>query len=214
MNQSRFTLNALLVVVLVFSALIFFFTMFVANLADWSAVNDYYQIEGTDLAILYSDEKTNGLYEGPENTCVLKVEGTFGHDWGVVLEEPFLYVNEYTYTDMGMMHCNLVRIDLGTFEHETLLKDAVLRGRCQSGELVCVSGLLMPSTFPATNSLCRLYGMTTGVAPEQGAAQVLYLDPLTAEVVGSAPCEDVMGDQFEGLYLERSLQDVLGEAAA
>ena len=215
MNQSRFTLNAFLLVVAIMSALTFAITLILPSMADWSAINDFYRIEETDYAIVYSDIKPNGIYEGPEQTAVLRVEGTFGHDWGIVLDEPYLYANEYTSTQMGLMHCSLVRIDLRTFEKETILEDAVLRGRCQSGELVCVAGFLMPSTFPETNSLCRLYAMTTpGIAPWRSGMQVVFLDPSTAEAVGSVSDSNVPDEVFEERYINRTLADILEEVEA
>ena len=54
MRQSKFTFNAFLLIVLIFSILVFFFTHFISGMADvaWHyAVNDSYEIEGTDLPI-------------------------------------------------------------------------------------------------------------------------------------------------------------------
>ena len=208
-------MNAFMVIVLVFSAILLFATMFVTSLYDRTAVNDFYPIDGTELAIVYSNRKENGIYEGPEQTCTLRVEGSFGHDWGIALEEPYLYVNEYSYTDMGLIHCDLVRIDLGTFEKETLLRDTVLRGRCLSGELVCVTGFLMPSTFPETNSMCLLYAMTdANIQPGSDASHVLFLDPTTAETLADMWVAGDLGDDFEETYLDKSFEEVLEEVAA
>ena len=215
MTQSRFTLNALLLVVAIMSALTFVITLILPSMADWSAVNDFYRIEETDYAIVYSDIKPNGIYEGPEQTAVLRVEGTFGHDWGIVLDEPYLYANEYTSTQMGLMHCSLVRIDLRTYEKEIILEDAVLRGRCQTGELVCVAGFLMPSTFPETNSLCRLYAMTaSNVDLGRTGMQIVFLDPSTAQAVGAVSGEDVPDEVFEERYINRTLTEILEEVRA
>ena len=60
MQQPRFTLNSLVIVVSIFTAITFFITLTVVNLADWSAVNDYFPNEGTDLGILYSDRRYDG----------------------------------------------------------------------------------------------------------------------------------------------------------
>ena len=105
MRQSKFTFQAFLLIVLIFSVLAFFFTHFLSGMADvaWHvAVNDSYEIEGTDLSIRYSDKKPSGIYEGDAVNGVLKVEGTFGHDWGVVLEGDYLYLNEYRTSTFGL----------------------------------------------------------------------------------------------------------------
>lgn len=213
MNQDKLSMNALLLIVLIFSAIGFVFTMLVSGLEGRIPVNDFYRIEGTDYAIVYSNRKTNGLYEGPEQTCELRLEGTFGHDWGMVLEEPYLYIDEYTYSTMGLIHCSVVRVDLRSFEKQTLFQDAILRGRCQSGELVCVTGFLMPSTFPQTNAICHLYGMTVpGITPGGSVSQVVFLDPATAEVVGSVAYDETADEQFQERYLDRTMDDILEEA--
>ena len=215
MNESKPSMNAFMLMVLIFSAILLFATMFVSSLYDRTSVNDYYQIEGTDLAIVYSNRKENGIYEGPQQTCVLRLEGSFGHDWGIALAEPYLYVNESSYTAMGLMRCDVVRIDLETFEKDVLFRDAVLRGRCRSGELVCVTDFLMPSNFPETNSMCDLYAMTEGGAqPGGGGSEVLFLDPATSEVIGGVPFADETDEQFDETYLEPSLEEVLEGVAA
>ncbi len=212
MNESKLTINAFTLVVMLFSAIMFFFTLVIPSISDWTAVNDYYRIEGTDYAIVYSDRKENGIYEGPQQTCVLKLEGSFGHDWGIALEEPYLYVNEYTYTDMGLIHSDLVRIDLTTFRKDVLFKDAILRGRCASGELVCITGYPMPSTFPDTNSMSNLYNMAAGIADGgDGSSRVVYLDPATSETLYELPF-DGAEDGFDEAYIDRTLDDVRGEA--
>ena len=152
MRQAKFTMNALLLVVLIFSALEFFFTLYLADKADRSAVNDYYRIEGTDLGIRYSNKKDCGIYEGPKNTGTLRLSGTFGHDWGIVKEGDSLFLNEYLTSDLGLTICNLVKVDISTFGKEVLLKDTVLRGRCTSGELVCMNSCFLPSVFPENRS--------------------------------------------------------------
>ena len=212
MNDSKLSINTLTIVTLLFSAILLFFVMAASSFSTRIAVNDYYPIEGTDFAIVYSNRRENGIYEGSEQTGTLRVEGSFGHDWGVALEEPYLFVNEYSYTAMGLIHSNVVRINLLTFEKEVLFGDAVLRGRCLSGELVCVTGFLMPATFPETNSMCRLYAMADG-GGGAGGSRVVFLDPSPSEPL----CElDYDGDEdgFEDAYVNRTLEDVLEEVGA
>ena len=212
MRQSKFTFQAFLIIVLIFSVLAFFFTHFLSGMADvaWHvAVNDSYEIEGTDLSIRYSDKKPSGIYEGDAVNGVLKVEGTFGHDWGVVLEGDYLYLNEYRTSTFGMTYCQLVRINIHTFEKEILMRDTILRGQCTSGELVCVSDSLLPSLQPKTNELCRLYAMTApGIDPECDGGMVLFLDAADATVLYQTEDDEALTDAFEGRYLNHSLEEI------
>lgn len=211
MQENKFTANALVLVVIVFSAILFLFSIKVVDLSQHAAVNDFYPIEGTDLAVKYSSLSPNGLYQGGQTTGVLKLEGTFGYDWGAAVEGDSLYLNEYTSTDVGVMLCRLVRVDLTTFEKEVLLRDTILRGRCASGELVCLGGYLMPSDFPATNPLCRFYAMSApSIRPGDDSAVVLFLDPQTGETVYAVRDDQALTDVFESRYLQRTLQEVMG----
>mgnify|MGYP007101914040 CR=1 FL=1 len=215
MRESKFTLNSLIVVVMIFSAIAFFFTVLVSSMADWSAVNDYFPIEGTDLAIVYSDIKDNGLYEGPEQACELRVEGSFGHDWGIALEGSSLYANEFTDTALGLLHCDVVMIGLDSFEKETLFEEAILRGRCSTGELVIVTGYLMPSTFPETNSMSRLEAMTNpNLNLDSNGSEVLFLDPESGETVARVTLEGGIDETFDDTFVNRPLAEVLEEVGA
>ena len=51
MRNPKFSVNALLVVFIVFSAMIFFFIVKLTGMADRSAINEFIPIEGTDFAI-------------------------------------------------------------------------------------------------------------------------------------------------------------------
>ncbi|MBR1781860.1 MAG: hypothetical protein IJ751_10730 [Oscillospiraceae bacterium] len=185
--------------------MIFFFTVTMVNLSDRLAVNEYIEIEGTDLAVRYSSLEPNGIYQGSKNMGTLKVEGDFGAEWGTFTAGDCLYINEYTATDLGLMLCSVVKIDLTTFDKQVILPNAILRGRCASGEPVCVTGGMLPSNFPETNSLCRLYNMTVG----REDITVRYLDPGTAEVIYSVPDDTALQPDFEGRYLERTLGEVM-----
>ena len=215
MKQSKFTFNAFLLIVLIFSILAFFFTHFISGMADvaWHyGVNDSYEIEGSDFSIRYSDKKPNGIYEGDPVNGVLRVEGVFGHDWGIALEGDYLYLNEYRTSTFGMTYCQLVRINIHTFEKEVLLRDTILRGQCTSGELVCVSNTLMPSVQPKTNAFCRLYAMTAaGIDPERDGGTVLFLDAADASVLYQTEDDQALTDVFEERYLLRSLEEVRKE---
>lgn len=211
MSASRFTVTTLLLIAIIVSALVFFFSVTMVDLAYHPAVNDYYPIEGTDLAIRYSSAKPSGIYRGDKVTGVLKLEGTFGYDWGAELEGEQLYLNEYRTTRFGLMFCDVVRIDLNSFEKELLFQNAVLRGRCASGELVCLDGALLPSVFPKTNALCRLYAMSAPrLSPKDDSAEVIFLDPASGEVLYRVRDESALGDDFASRYLERSLEEVRG----
>ena len=209
--DTKFTANALVLVVAVFSALILLVSIKMVDMSQHEVSNEFYPIEGTDLSVRYSNLKPNGLYRGGQTTGELVLEGTFGHDWGAAAEGNTLYINEFTSTDVGVMLCQLVRLDLTTGEKEILLRDTILRGRCASGELVCLGGYLMPADFPATNSLCRLYAMSSpSIRPEGDSALVLFLDPATGAILWSQRDDEALTDVFESRYLARTLREVMG----
>ena len=209
MRQSKFTLNAFILIVIIFSAILFFFSLVLVNLSDWGAVNEVSQIEGTDFSIIYSDKKPNGLYQGNPNNAELRLKGDFGHDWGLAIEGDYLYTNEYTSTNLGFMLCRLVRIDLRTFEKETLYSDTILRGRCKSGELVCVKGFIMPSNAPETNSFFKLYGMASSDSPADNSEQeILFLDAADASVKYSIKGRPTDNKAFEVMYLQKTLEEI------
>ncbi len=211
MNDTKFTANALVLVVAIFSAILLYVSVRVVDVSGQAAYKDYFPIEGTELGVRYSSLKPNGLYRGGENSDELVLEGTFGYDWGAAVEGNSLYLNEYTSTDLGVMLCRLDRVDLTTCGKEVLLRDAILRGRCASGELVCLTGYLMPVDYPATNPLCRLYAMAApDVRTEGTGAAVLFLDPATGETVWSLWDDEALTDSFDSRYLSRTLQEVMG----
>ena len=208
MRSPKLSVNALLLMLLIFGGFTFFITVFLIPVADRSGINTFKPIEGTPYAIHYSSLEPNGLYEGTENVHSLVIPGDFGFDWGAALEGERLYLNEYTASDLGVMHSDLVCVDLTTREKTVLLSDAILRGRCASGELVCVRGVLLPANDPETNVLCRFYGLAApGV---RDGAEVLFLDPATGEILYSVRDDETMGDGFDGRYLERTLTEVRG----
>lgn len=211
MRETKLTLNAFLLVILLISAIFFFFTVRMVSLAFHPAVNVFAPIEGTELSVCYSSIKPNGIYEGPQNTAVMKLEGDFGYDWGAAKTERWLYLNEYTASELGLTLSRLVRVDLESFEKQELLGDAILRGRCASGELVCLSDSLLPSNYPKTNALCRLYALAApGLRPESDGARVLFIDPDTGEILYSVRDEEALAEGFEQRYLQRTLEEVRG----
>lgn len=209
--DTKFTTNALVLVAAVFSAILFLFSIKVVDLSHHEAMNEFFPIEGTDLAVRYSNLTPDGLYRGGQTTGTLVLEGTFGYDWGAAAEGNYLYINEYTSTDVGVMLCQLDRVDLNTGDKQVLLRDAILRGRCASGELVCLTGYLMPSDFPATNPLCQFYAMSAPQVRTDGrSAVVTYLDARTGEVLWSVRDDDAQSDDFDSRYLARTMAEVMG----
>ena len=211
MNDSKFTVHSLLLVFTIMTAIFFFFAVKLADLASHRALNEYYPIEGTDLAIRYSSQKTNGIYRGDRVTGTLMLEGLYGFDWGCAAEGDWLYLNEYRSSELGMRFCRVVRVDMNSFEKEVLLEDAILRGRCASGEIVCLDDCMMPSTFPKTNCLCALYAVAAPqLRPGSEGAKVVFLDPQTARELYSVRDEAALSENFDAIYLDRTLGEVRG----
>ena len=215
MNDTKFTMNALLIVAIIFTAIVFFFTVKLARLADHSIVNEYYPIEGTDYGVRYGKDLVSGIYLGPEYSRDLKLAGEFGYDWGAAAAGDNLWINEYTKTDLGLMHCRVVRVDLRDFSTEILGEDLVLRGRNPAGELVCLGGCLLPVNSPEVNPLCALYSLTDrsmyveedrwAISPAGDWGEVICVDPETGKVLWRS-WDDEVSDSFEEKYL---LKEVL-----
>ncbi len=211
MNDAKFTMNALVLVVTIFTAIGFFFTVKLGKLADHSAINEYYPIEGTELGVRYGTEQASGIYRGGSYSRDLVLEGTFGYDWGAYAAGDSLWINEYTNTDLGLMHGSLVRVDLASFRKETVFEDTVLRGKCASGELVCLRGCLLPANSPEVNPLCALYCLSAAeLQPDGSSAEVLWLDPETGEILWRLKDPEAATEVFEERYLRRSLAEVRG----
>ena len=199
-----------MLVFILISSIWLFISVRVVDLASLSAVNDYFPIEGTDYAVRYSSILPSGIYQGSKNTGVLMLEGRFGFDWGAVEEDGLLYLNEYRQTRFGLLFCDLVCVDTDGFEKKPLMKDAMLRGRCASGELVCVGGFLTPSNYPETNPLCRLYSVaSTELRPGGESLTVYYFDPASGDFVYSLR-DDAVSEDFDERYIERTLAEVMG----
>ncbi|MCR5807946.1 MAG: hypothetical protein K6G56_00130 [Clostridiales bacterium] len=210
MNNAKFTLNSALIILIIAAALIFFVMITLFDLANFLPMNLYYRVGDTDLGVRYSSLEGNGLFKGPEKTCKKVLEGNFGYEWGLVLDGNSIYTNEYETTSFQMVLCSVVRIDAETYEKEVLFRDTILRGRCASGEIVCVKDAVMDANFPKTNSLFKLYSIAKPrIDPAGGAATVIFLDPATGEIVWEVKETSALNDkQFKAFYLDKTLEEV------
>ena len=148
MGNSRLTVNGIMIIVIIFSAMLFFFTVTMVEMVNPYGQNEYQPIEGTDLAVKHSSVEVNGLYQGPESTAQLVLEGNFGNDWGTTLSGSSLYLNKYAITSLGLIIPEVIRVDTETHEEEVLYNDAIIRGRCASGEMVILTDYVMPTNYP------------------------------------------------------------------
>lgn len=210
MKESKFSMNVLLVVVICFSAITFLITIKLMKTAgDTWAINDFYRIEDSEYAVRYSNLEPDGIYKGSENTNELVIEGNYGYDWGAVIEENTLYVNEYDSTDLGLMISNVVKINLDTKEKTVLFRDSALRGKCLSGELVIVDGFSSQSNHPDTNYLCKLYSLSQRIDFDKNS-EVIYYDTESSEVALRLKDFSVSEKTFEKNYINISLEEVTG----
>lgn len=210
MNNSKFTMNALLVIVTVFSAIGLLFTVGVYDMGQHAyLISDYNAIKGTDLSIRYSNNEPSGIYRGPQNNDGLMLEGDFGYDKGTMVIGNLLYLNEYRYTNAGLVLCDAVCVDTDSFEKKVIMENAMLRGRCASGELVCRGDCLLQSNMPETNSLCRLYAMTSSrLDPLSESATVLFIDPASGDIVYIAEDDSPSAEAFDERWLSHTLEEV------
>lgn len=210
MQNRKLTLNGILMILIVFSAIYLFATITAFRIMDPSVMNETYPIEGTDYAIRYSTFEPSGIIKGTNsNTAELVLEGNYGADWGAAAEGDTLYVNAYRATSFGLTLCDVVQIDLAGLKESPLFPNAVLRGRCTSGELVVVSGVMLPANYPDSNALCRLYAMgNTGLRQNNHGAEVLFFDPSSGEIVHRIPGTSAFSDDFEERYLNKTLEEV------
>lgn len=180
MREPKFSLNALAGIVLVFTAVALFFSVRVTDVADRSVVNVFEKIPGTALSVRYSAYLPNGLYEGDALTGSLKVPGDFGRDWGCAAVGNVLYINEYRHSDLGVLFCDVVAVDLDGYEKTVAARGAVLRGRRGDGLLVFTE-TSPAGNLPEKNPLCALASLGTGVPP--AAVTVILFDPETGAEV-------------------------------
>ncbi len=177
MQKVKFSFNAFIMMLIIFSIFVIFVFFGLTDMANIRINNDVYEIEGTDYSVRYTELTPSGLYKGKGYAGELKVEGNFGYDWGVSIEDGVLYCNEYRMTSLGMMVSDFVRIDLETYEKKVVIKNAMMIGKCESGEIVCLDGFMMPSWQFETNSLYKLYSMSSDtIRAEDDVVTVRYFD--------------------------------------
>ncbi len=208
MEQPKYTMNAFLVTVTIFSAILFFITVLISKLSDRSVTNLSYPVGDTGYYIRYATHIKSGIYDSSDVIANMMIEGSYGYDWGASVEGDDLYCNEYRTTTFGLMTCDLVRISLDDFHKETLMKDTMLRGRCASGELVCYRDVLMPGWFPDTDPLSDLYGLCRGKHFDSSSASVCFIDPKSGNVLFETFDDNALSDERASYYLESTLQEV------
>ncbi len=212
MGNAKFTTNGMMIIVIIFTAILLFFTVTMVEMVNPYGQNEFQPIEGTDLAVKHSSVDMNGLYQGPESTAKLVLEGNFGNDWGTTLSGNNLYLNKYAITSLGLIIPEVVRVDTETHEEEILYKDAIIRGRCASGEMVLLTGYVMPTNYPKTNAMYKLYSMSSAVDLDDVDLTVLFMDPETGEVVYSLEDKAFMEKTYQKKYADRTLDEIRGEA--
>ncbi len=210
MENAKFSMNAFVLILIIFTAITLVFSVTVVNMAFRAPVDKTFPVEGTDVFVRYSSVMDSGIYEGYVSSGILRVKGQFGYEWGAVAEGNTLLINEYIWTDLGIVRCDLVRIDLETYEKTVVMRDAILRGRCQSGEAVCVTGIPLISSVPADNPLWKFYAISApDVNPTKKGASVVFVDPATCGAVYGVWEPDALEDDvIESRYLAKTLDEV------
>jgi hypothetical protein len=215
LHDRKLTLNGILVILIVFSAIYLFATITAFRVMDPSGTNDFTPIEDTGYAIRYSTLEPNGIVQGANpNSAVLIAEGNYGADWGAAVEDGRLYINKYRITSVGLMLCDVVKIDLDAEEgsaasEESLFPGAILCGRCASGELVLIRGAMLPANAPAVNALCHFYAMSDPALETDGShAEILFFDPATEQVVHSIKGAAASPRSVQTKYLDKTLEEV------
>ena len=210
MSNAKFSMNALMIIVIIFSAIGLFFTVKMVNMSNRFPVNEFYAIEDTDLAVKYSSLEPNGIYRGNENNNTLVLEGSFGYEWGAIKSGDHLFLNEYRLSDLGVLFCDLVEVDLNSMEKTVLMEDTILRGQCRSGELVCIKGFIMPTDFPETNSLLKLYDAASDdISVHSNSHDIAYINTKNNETVYTAFDSDINKGDFEARWIDKTLEEVM-----
>lgn len=202
MKKTTFTLNSFMLIIVLFSTLFLFVTVDLYNMSDRSISNSSYPIGDTGYYVQYTTLRPSGIYAGESIFSGLVLEGYYGYDWGAAVCDSVLYCNEYHTTDLGFMTCDLVRIDLDTFAKKTVIGNAMLRGRCADGSLLCYEGVVIPDWFPETNPLYRLYAASDPeLRMEEGSAIVCVLDPDSGAMLFRERDDAALTDEREASYL-------------
>ena len=211
MKNYRKTLNIAVLTMMILSVLYIFITVVIFNVAQNTPTSASYQIEDTGYFVRYTTMKENGIYDDDGPAGKLLLEGQFGYDRGAAAQGNTLYCTEYRSSTLGWMTCDLVKVDLTTFEKKVLMKDAMLYGRCASGELIVMDGVVMANWFPQTNQLCELYRMTAGdkVFSERGAV-VCLMDPESGEILWRKQDLNALTEKRMRYYMNNSLEEIAG----
>ena len=193
-----------MLIVIIFSSIVLFVGVSMVDMAAVLPVHDEYRIEGTDYFVRYSSYLPYGLYRWGDLLC----EGSFGYDWGAEYTGDAFYCNEYDTTDFGLMTCSVVKIDMTTFNKETLIRDAMIRGKCKSGELIIFDGYVSPSWNPDVNPLRSVMRVGNGVIPQESyGANVEWFDIESEKVVYSVFDPNALEDGGDEGYLSLTLEE-------
>ena len=206
-------MNAFLLVVLLASALYLFITVVLYDMATLNFRNERYQIEGTDYFVRYFVQKNDdrsGIYDGEYEWSNKLIAGSFGYDWGAAIAGDEYYCNEYHTTRLGFLTCDVVKINLNTFEKEIIYKNTMLKGRCKSGELVCMGETVGANWFPKTNSFYKLYALSLNeLHAESESAIVRIIDPESGKTVWEKRDDLALTSEREEFYLSSELSEVM-----
>ena len=203
-------MNILMVVVIFVSAVTFFITVKMSQVASTLfAHNSFNVIEGSEYAVKYSNIETNGIYKGAENISTLVAEGNFGYGENAALDGEALYTNEYKLTGIGLETSSVVRINLKTGEKTVIFEDACLMGRCASGELVITDGFVSETNKSETNALCLLYSLSCNNKDGKNTS-VFFYDTQKGKAVFSTENKAKNDKTFRIAYLDKTLQEVRG----
>ena len=213
MNRTKFSMNAFLLIILLASGLYLFVSVVVYDMAAMNFRNDSYQLEDTGYYVRYITQRTDdrsGIYDGDHEWSKKLISGNFGYDWGAAVADDVLYCNEYHTTRMGFLTCDVVKIDLNTFEKEVLYKDTMMKGRCKSGELVCMGEIVGANWFPASNPLYKLYiSSNDEMQAENDSAVVRIIDPASGKTVWEKRDDRALTSEREEYYLSSELSEVM-----
>lgn len=209
MRQTKFSMNAFVLVYILFSAAFLFVSVYLYDFADFSKSNDSYPIEGTDLFVRYADHIPSGIYDGEETYSNCLIEGRYGYNGSAQVSGNQLFINEYHNTKYGFMISDLMCISTDDFRKRCVAEDAYLLGTCKSGELVFVRGTGLANWFVQTNGLYPLYLSSSSPSENlKEGPEVIYLDPVTSEEISAGHDPDALSEKRQNYYLSRTLSEV------
>ena len=205
MKKTRFTLNSFIFIIMLFSALYLFITVDLYDMSDRSVTRANYPIGDTGYYVRYSSRDESGISLGDDLYSPVILGGYFGYDWGAAICGDWLYCNEYKNTRLGFTSSDLVRIRLSDMTKEVIAENAMLRGRCSDGSLLCYEGVVTANWFPQTNPLYSLYAASDGRLGSGEGAFVHVLDPSGEKDLELGYDPGALSDEREAYYLERGL---------